>query len=150
MKSLIFKMTLAKLWGKKVTSRSWLESKVKSNEPIDVNFTKLLRAAFTCTDPKSAKRYWQLNGIFTLLGSASIKVLTKQTCCLNWPQMSISSTFNEQLFQTKVYCAAFPFHYFAFVIFWWKNMGAKAVHKVLVKLTTDVNFSNILSKLLFQ
>jgi hypothetical protein len=33
---------------------------------------------------------------------------------------------------------------FGFVIFWQKDLGAKAAHKMLVKLTTDVNFTNIL------
>ncbi len=38
-----------------------------------VNFIKVLRAAFVRADPKSVKRYWQLNWIFTLLGSAHVK-----------------------------------------------------------------------------
>jgi len=38
-----------------------------------VNFTNILRVPFMCADPKSAKRYWQLDWIFTLLGSASVK-----------------------------------------------------------------------------
>ncbi len=33
---------------------------------------------------------------------------------------------------------------FGFVIFWRKDFSAKAAHKMLVKLTPGVNFSNIL------
>jgi len=40
-------------------------------------------------------------------------------------------------FFTKVFCAAFLYLQFGYVIFWLKNVGAKAVHKMLVKLTTD-------------
>ena len=51
--------------------------------------------------------------------------------------MSISPTFYEQLFCTKVFCTAFMCLQFGFVIFWQKKIGAKAAHKMLVKLTTD-------------
>jgi hypothetical protein len=33
---------------------------------------------------------------------------------------------------------------FGFVIFWQKNIDAEAVHKLLMKLTTEVYFANIL------
>jgi len=41
------------------------------------------------------------------------------------------------------------FHSFSLIIvwfcnFWWKNIGAKAACKMLMKLTTEVNFINIL------
>ncbi len=36
----------------------------------------------------------------------------------------------------KVFCAAFTLLQFGFVIFWPKNICAKAAHKMLVKLTT--------------
>ena len=49
--------------------------------------------------------------------------------------MSISPTFYEQLFHTKVLCSAFMCLQFGFVIFWQKDFGAKAAHKMLVKLT---------------
>ncbi len=35
----------------------------------------------------------------------------------------------------KVFCAAFMCFQFGFVIFWEKDFGAKAAHKMLVKLT---------------
>jgi len=38
-------------------------------------------------------------------------------------------------FHTKVLCAAFMCLQFGFVIFWWKDFGAKAAHKMLVKLS---------------
>jgi hypothetical protein len=50
--------------------------------------------------------------------------------------VSISPIFYEQLFCTKVFCAAFMCIQFGFVIFWQKDFGAKAAHKMLLKLTT--------------
>jgi len=44
---------------------------------MGVNFINILRPAFMLTDPKSAKRYWQLNWIFTLLESARVKAACK-------------------------------------------------------------------------
>jgi hypothetical protein len=35
----------------------------------------------------------------------------------------------------KIFCAAFMCLQFGFVIFWRKDFGAKAAHKMLVKLT---------------
>ncbi len=35
----------------------------------------------------------------------------------------------------KVFYGAFMCLLFMFVIFWWKDFGAKAVHKMLMKLT---------------
>jgi len=49
--------------------------------------------------------------------------------------MSISPVFYEQLFNTKVLCSAFMCAQIGFVIFWQKDFGAKAAHKMLVKLT---------------
>jgi len=40
-----------------------------------VNVINVLRAAFMHADPKSIKRYLQLNLIFMLLGSARVKAL---------------------------------------------------------------------------
>jgi hypothetical protein len=44
----------------------------------------------------------------------------------------------------KVFCAAFMCLQVGFVIFWRKDFGAKAAHKMLVKLTPGINFTNIL------
>jgi len=44
----------------------------------------------------------------------------------------------------KGVCAAFLWLQFGFVIFWHKNIGAKAACKILMKLTAVVNFTNIL------
>jgi hypothetical protein len=49
-------------------------------------------------------------------------------------QVAISSIFYEQLFHLKVFCAAFMCLQFVFVIFRGKDFGAKAAHKMLVKL----------------
>jgi len=48
--------------------------------------------------------------------------------------VSISPIFYEQLFHTKVFCAAFMCLQFGFVIFWQKDFGTKAAHKMLVIL----------------
>jgi hypothetical protein len=48
--------------------------------------------------------------------------------------VSISPIFYEQLFHMKVFCAAFMWLKFGFVIFWQKDFGAKAAHRMLVKL----------------
>ena len=42
-----------------------------------VNFTIILRAPFTPTDPKSAKKDSQVKHLFALLGSVSVKVVRK-------------------------------------------------------------------------
>jgi len=44
-------------------------------------------------------------------------------------QVAISSTFNEQLFHTKVFFEAFMCLQFGLVIFWLKEIGAKAARK---------------------
>jgi hypothetical protein len=49
--------------------------------------------------------------------------------------VSISPIFYEQLFCAKDFCAAFMCLKFGFIIFWQKDFGAKAAHKILVKLT---------------
>jgi hypothetical protein len=43
-----------------------------------------------------------------------------------------------RLFLIKVFCTAFLKLQFGFVIFWYKNIGAKAACKMLMKLTTGV------------
>jgi hypothetical protein len=49
--------------------------------------------------------------------------------------VSISPILYEQLFYTKVFCAAFMCLQFGFVIFWQKDFGAKIAHKMLGKLS---------------
>ena len=46
----------------------------------------------------------------------------------------------EQLFHTKMFCAAILYLTFWFVIFWQKEIGKKAAHKMLVKLTICLYF----------
>ncbi len=55
-------------------------------------------------------------------------------------QVSVSPTFYEQLFRMKVFCVAFMCLQFGFVFFWRKDLGTKAAHKMLVKLTASLNF----------
>ena len=56
--------------------------------------------------------------------------------------LSVSPTFYEQLLLTEVLWAAFMCLQFGFVIFWRKEMRAKAAHKMLVKVTAGVCFTN--------
>ena len=49
---------------------------VKLTQPR-VNFTNILQAAFTRTDPKSAKKDSQVTQLFVLLGSALVKAAHK-------------------------------------------------------------------------
>jgi hypothetical protein len=46
----------------------------------------------------------------------------------------------KQLFHTKVLCTPFMCLQFGFVIFWQKDFGAKAAHKMLVKLTPGKSY----------
>ncbi len=50
--------------------------------------------------------------------------------------MSISPILYEQLFHTKVFLCGIYALQFGFVIFWRKDFGAKAAHKMLAKLTS--------------
>ena len=50
-------------------------------------------------------------------------------------QEAISSTFHQPLSCTKALFAAFLYLQFVFVIFWQKEIGEKAEHKMLMKLT---------------
>jgi hypothetical protein len=56
---------------------------------------------------------------------------------LQGDQVSISPIFSEQLFVQKFFCTAFMCLQFGFVMFWQKDFGAQAAHKMLVKLTPD-------------
>jgi len=49
--------------------------------------------------------------------------------------VSISRIFHGQLFHMKDFCAAFMCLQFGLVIFWRKDLGAKTVQKMLLKLT---------------
>jgi len=46
----------------------------------------------------------------------------------------------------KVFCAAFLCLQLGFVIFWQKDFGAKAAHKMLVKMTPGQSHKNLLLK----
>ncbi len=88
---------------------------------LGVNFTTILWAAFA---PKSFCQK------ITNPTFKHIKVVQR---VLVW--LSMSPIFYEQLFHTKVLYAAFMCLQFGFLIFWQKDFGAKAAHKMLVKLT---------------
>ncbi len=67
------------------------------------------------------------------LQNPNCKLLKAVQRTLVW--LSISPIFYKQLFHTKVHCAPIICLQFGFVIFWQKDLGAKAAHKMLVKLT---------------
>ncbi len=52
--------------------------------------------------------------------------------------VSISPTFYARLFRTKVLREAFLYWNWRFLLFWRKNIGAKAARNILVKLTPRV------------
>jgi len=67
-----------------------------------VTFINNLWTAFTHTDPKSAKRYWNLDRIFTLLGSARVKAFCKYFVKIDpWP--TSWPLQNESFWDTFVY-----------------------------------------------
>jgi hypothetical protein len=86
-----------------------------------VNFTNILWAAFA---PKS---------FCQKIRNPNFKHIKAAQRALVW--LSISPIFYEQLFHTKILYAAFMSLQFGFLIFWRKDFGAKAAHKMLVKLT---------------
>jgi hypothetical protein len=86
-----------------------------------VNFTNILWAAFV---PKSFRQK---------ITNPNCKHLKAVQITLVW--LSISPIFYKQLFHNKVLCTPFMCLQFGFVIFWPKDFGAKAAHKMLVKLT---------------
>jgi len=47
------------------------------NVSTGVDFTNVLRAAFTSADPKSAQRHWWPDGLFAVLGSVHKKTTHK-------------------------------------------------------------------------
>ena len=51
----------------------------------------------------------------------------------------------KQLFWKEVFCEVFLYLLFVFVLFWQKYTGKKDAHNMLVKLTTGVNFINMLT-----
>jgi len=56
--------------------------------PPAVNFINVLRAAFAPVDPKSVKRYWQLDWILMLLGATGVKALRCMlSICKKWDQL---------------------------------------------------------------
>jgi hypothetical protein len=61
-------------------------------------------------------------------------------------KLSISPTLYKQLFHTKEFCKSFLYLQFDFVIFWQKNIGAKASSKVLVKFAQGKKSSQSDSK----
>jgi len=97
-----------------------------------------------CTDTKSAKIHTDDLTVFLHLWN-----LCAQNLFINYfwnrPLGSISATFYKQFCCLRMFCIALWCQQFGFVFFLQKNIEAKIAHKkVLVKLTTGVDFVNIL------
>jgi len=61
------------------------------------------------------------------------------------PQVSISPAIDKQLLIQKCFEQLFStYSWFSFEFFWQNNVGAKTAHKMWVKSTTGVDFTNIL------
>jgi hypothetical protein len=60
-------------------------------------------------------------------------------------QGSISPTLYARLFRTKVLRKAFLYLDLSFVLFWRKNIGAKAACNMLVKLIPGADFTKLFS-----
>ncbi len=69
-----------------------------------------------------------------------------KTLSMKTNQVSISPIFYEQLFHTKVFCAAFMYLQFGFVIFWQNNFGT---HKMLVKLAPDIKVTKLFTVVIY-
>jgi len=63
--------------------------------------------------------------------------------------LSISQTFFEQFFQTKVFSTSFSLLTIWLYILWQKNIGAKATRKMIMKLTTLVSLTNFFGAAFF-
>jgi hypothetical protein len=64
-------MTLLNTEKKKTKKKSFIGS------AQGVNFINVLREAFAPVDPKSVKRYWQLDWILMLLGATGVNAVRK-------------------------------------------------------------------------
>ncbi len=69
-----------------------------------------------------------------------------KTLSMKTDQASISPIFYEQLFHTKVFCAAFMYLQFGFVIFWQNDFGT---HKMLVKLTPGIKVTKLFTVVIY-
>ncbi len=96
-----------------------------------------LRTAFTPVVPKSVRNQSSCLYLFTLLGSTGAKAargtLMKLTPGVNFINI-LFATFSYESVLLQLFSS---YRQFAFVIFWCKNIDAKAAHKMLMKLTTE-------------
>ncbi len=91
-------------------------------QPRGVNFTTILWATFV---PKS---------FCQKITNPNCKHIKAVQRTLVW--LSISPIFYKQLFHSKVLCTPFVCLQFGFVIFWRKDLGAKAAHKNVGEIDT--------------
>ena len=99
----------------------------------------LVRAAQSCALNRLVKASSKVELVSILLNFLPPLSLSIPANQLEVILVSISPIFYEQLFCTKVFCAAFLCLQLVFVIFWWKDFGAKAAHKMLVNWHMDTS-----------
>jgi len=102
-----------------------------------VTFINILGVAFTRSDPISAKKIGKLSVSFAISGSECAKAACRML-------MKLTPDYGIQNELPILFCAAFLYLQCGFVIFSQNNISTKAARKMLVKLTTGVNFINIL------
>jgi len=68
-----------------------------------VNFTNILRAAFTTADPKSAKNTLKTSVFFALLGSESVKAFHKMFV-KSYQSCQFHKNFTMSFFYAQVFC----------------------------------------------
>ncbi len=128
-----------------------------------VNFINILWAAFAPVDPKSVKRYWQLDWILTLLGATGVKAVHKYVGeieprfqCLRSMQPDGSACFD---YEVQLCCPGVNFinvlrtaftlvgpksvkRYWQldWVLTLWGTTGVKAVRRTLMKSSPGILF----------
>jgi len=72
-----------------------------TNARPGVNFINILSKAFVCTEPKSVKRYWQLDWILMLLGATRVKADQRKLMKLTPAWLLVLSSFHSLVWSRK-------------------------------------------------
>ncbi len=139
--------TQDRLWkDRNWENRVWKDQMTSLNVTCStrVKITNILRADLMRAQIPKAQKDWCLDCLFVLLEyvskEAACKILVKSTPCVNFTN-SIGTAYPYW----SVFWSFFLFCLqFGFLTFYQKNIGKKGACKMLVKLTTFVNFSNSL------
>jgi hypothetical protein len=90
-----------------------------------------------CQNPFAKKLQTQI------VGTEKVRkeLWNEKAACKIYVKLTVMPRFFAQLLSA---------YYFGFVIFWRKDFGAKAAHKMSVKLTPGVNFTDIFAQKSFR